>query len=273
MLATVVSTILAEHLSKESIYTLKLVRRGIRLERGRDIDVMQGVLVGEAMTTTVDTVSADLSLTELQEAFAETHHHGFPVLDDNGELFGVVTLQDLARAAERQSLQKLKVRDIATRSPLTIYPDEPMWMALKRLGTRDVGRLPVVDRHNPRQMLGMIRRSDIVRAYQVGIGRRLDLQERADKLRLGKLTGTEFIAIAIEPGSLAIGKRVGELSLPEGCLLTTARRGNKVILLHGNSTIRENDRIVALVDPKCAPQVRQIFQSLGTEVSEQGGSI
>jgi len=186
MLATVISTTLAEHLSKESIYTLKLVRRGVRLERGRDIDVIQGVLVREVMTAEVDTISADLDLQELDAIFAETHHHGFPVLDENGDLVGVVTLQDLARARERGPLEGHTVRDIATQSALTVFPDEPMWLALKRLGTRDVGRLPGVDRGNPRRLVGLIRRNDIVRAYQVGISRRLDLQERADKLRLGK---------------------------------------------------------------------------------------
>jgi CIC family chloride channel protein len=260
MLTTVVSTILAEHLSKESIYTLKLSRRGIRLERGRDIDVMQGVLVGEAMTTDADTVSADMDLRELALLFAETHHHGFPVLEESGGLFGVVTLQDLARARERGPLENRRVRDIATRSVLTVHPDEPMWVALKRLGTRDVGRLPVVDRRNPRRLLGLIRRSDIVRAYRVGINRRLDLQERVDKLRLGKLTGTEFAEVVVQPFSPLIGKRVQELPLPEDCLLTTARRGNKVILLHGDSTIQEGDRIVAVADPTCVQTLHEIFE-------------
>jgi CIC family chloride channel protein len=263
MLATVVSTILAEYLSKESIYTLKLVRRGIRLERGRDIDIMQGVLVSEAMTTQVDTLSADIGLQELEQIFAETHHHGFPVLDENGDLVGIVTLQDLARVRERGSLQGHTVQDIATRSVLTVFPDEPMWTALKRLGTRDVGRLPVVDRRNPRRLVGLIRRNDIVRAYNVGIGRRLDLQERVDKLRLGKLTGTEFIEITVEPGSPIAGKRVCDIQLPEDCLLTTARRGNKVSLLHGNTRIRAGDRIVALVAPDCAQDVQRMFQEAG----------
>jgi CIC family chloride channel protein len=259
MLATVISTILAEHLSRESIYTLKLSRRGIRLERGRDIDVMQGVLVGEAMTTDVDSVSADMDLQELELVFAQTHHHGFPVLDETGTLFGVVTLQDLMRARERGPLKERKVRDIATRSVLTVYPDEPMWVALKRLGTRDVGRLPVVDRQDPRRLLGLIRRSDIVRAYRVGINRRLDLQERADKLRLGKLTGTEFVEVVVEPGSPLAGMQVREIPLPEDCLLTTARRGNKVILLHGNTTIQVGDRVVALTEPDCVNQLRETF--------------
>lgn len=260
MLATVISTILAEHLSKESIYTLKLSRRGIRLERGRDIDVMQGVLVGEAMTTEVDTVSAEMDLQELDLLFAETHHHGFPVVDEGGILLGVVTLQDLGRAKEQGALDDRKVRDIATRSVLTAFPDEPMWMALKRLGTRDVGRLPVVDRQQPGRLLGLIRRSDIVRAYRVGISRRLDLQERADRLRLGKLTGTEFVEIVVKAGSPVVGRQIQEITLPEDCLLTTARRGDKVILLHGDTTVQEGDRIVALADPGCAQKLLETFQ-------------
>ena len=260
MLATVISTILAEHLSRESIYTLKLLRRGVRLEQGRDIDVMQGVMIGEAMTTQVDSVSADLPLEDLRMVFDESHHHGLPVLDEQGELFGIVTLQDLGRAAERGGLEGRMVRDIATRSLLTVYPDEPMWVALKRLGTRDVGRLPVVDRQNPKRLLGLIRRSDIVRAYRVGINRRLDLQERADRLRLAKLTGTEFVELRVEAGSPQVGRQVREVDLPPECLLTTARRGDKVILLHGNTRLQAGDRIVALADPECAQQLRQVFR-------------
>lgn len=261
MLATVVSTLLAEYLNKESIYSLKLVRRGVRLERGQDIDVMQGVLVGEAMTTDVDTVSANMELPELELHFAETHRHGFPVLDEKGELLGVVTLQDLARAREQGPLAGRKAGDIATRSVLSVYPDEPMWVALKRLSTRDVGRLPVVDRQNPHRLLGLIRRNDIVRAYRVGIGRRLDLQQRADKLRLGKLTGTEFVEFLVEPGSPLVGRRVRELLLPDDCLLMTVRRGNKVVVVRGDTAIRDGDRITALADAASAQRLQEILRS------------
>jgi Trk K+ transport system NAD-binding subunit len=42
--------------------------------------------------------------------------------------------------------------------------------------------------------------------------------------------------------------------------LTTARRGNKVVLLHGDTRIREGDRIVALADPVCVPKLRDVFE-------------
>jgi CIC family chloride channel protein len=234
---------------------------------------MQGVRVAEVMTTDVDTVAADLDLQEMEAIFTETHHHGFTVLDASGDLIGVVTLQDLARARERGPLAGRTVQDIATRSALTIFPDEPMWLALKRLGTRDVGRLPVVDRQNPRRLVGLIRRNDIVRAYQVGISRRLDLQERADKLRLGKLTGTEFIEIAVGPDSPQVGKRVRDMQLPEDCLLTTARRGNKVILLHGDTRIEVGERIVALVGPDCVQEVREMLRGAAASSAAKAAKL
>jgi CIC family chloride channel protein len=261
MLATVVSTLLSQRLRRENIYTLKLSRRGVRLEQGRDIDVMQGVLVGEAMTTNVDTVSADLSLVELDRAFHETHHHGFPVLNGDGGLFGVVTIQDLERARERGPIEGMYVHDIATRSVLTAYPDEPVWTALRRLGTRDVGRLPVVDRQNPQRLVGIIRRHDIVRAYKVGIRRKLEMQSRTEQFRLGKLAGTEFIEIEVPLQSPVAHRTVKELTLPDGCVLVSILRDNRVLIPHGDTRLVPGDRLTALVSLDCTTEFRRIFNA------------
>ncbi len=259
MLATVISTLLAEHLSRESIYTLKLSRRGIRLERGRDIDVMQGITVGEAMTTEPDTVPADMNLKELMAEFNATHHHGFPVLSDQGELYGVVTIRDVEAALARGDANGLTAADIATTSPLLAYPDEPLWAALKRLGGRDVGRLPVVARHNPRQLVGLIRRDDIIRAYNTAIIRRMEVQHRTERLRLGRLTGTEFVELDIKEGSPAAGKQVSEIPLPQDCVLLSVRRGRGLIIPHGDTVFQSGDRITAFADSRCAGKLKDIF--------------
>jgi CIC family chloride channel protein len=259
MLATGVSTLLADHLFKESIYTLKLTRRGVRLERGRDIDVMQGVLVGEAMTTNPDTVDADLSLEELDHAFIATHHHGFPVLDANGDLFGMVTIQDLERAREGRGVGGRRVRDIATTSVLTAFPDEPVWQALKRLGTRDVGRLPVVSRNNPKKLAGVVRRHDIIRAYQRAILRRMEMQQRRERLQLGKLSGTEFVELEVAAQSLLTGRAIRDLILPHDCVIVSVRRGRRVIIPHGDTVFQVGDRVTALVSLECKEPVCSLF--------------
>ncbi|MFQ6001757.1 MAG: chloride channel protein, partial [Anaerolineae bacterium] len=256
MMTTVISTVLAERLYEESIYTLKLVRRGIRLQRGRDIDVMQGVLVKEAMTTSPDTIPWDMTLDELGHEFQRTHHHGFPVLDVEGKLYGVVTIQDLERALRRgKEANNLKAGDIATTSLLTVYPDEPLWAALKRLGVRDVGRLPVVDRRDPKKLLGMVRRSDIIRAYNLAIIRRQELQHRMDRLRLGRVTGVEFVEVEVGPDSPAVGKQIKDLPLPEDCIIVSVRRNRQILIPHGDTTIEVGDKVVAFAASESLPQV------------------
>lgn len=262
MLSTVISTILAEHLSRESIYTLKLARRGIRLALGHDIDVMQGVFVKEAMTPAadLDVVYVDMRLEELRHEFDRTHHHGFPVLDEEGLLCGVVTHRDLEEAMRRGDISSLKARDIATPSPITVCPDEPLWVALKRLGIRDVGRLPVVERHEPRRLLGMVHRDDIIRAYNLAILRRLDAQQRAERLRLGKLGGTQFVEIEVTGTSPVVERELREICLPEECVVVSVQRGRKVIIPHGDTVISAGDKIVALAADECAVALRRAFE-------------
>lgn len=259
MLATVISTLLADHLFKDSIYTLKLTRRGIRIERGRDIDVMQGVFVGEAMTSHPDTVDVDLDLEELEHAFVATHHHGFPVLDENGDLFGMVTIQDLERVKERGAIEGLCVRDIASTSVLTAFPDEPVWVALKRLGTRDVGRLPVVSRGDPKKLVGLVRRYDIIRAYQRAILQRMEMQHRGERLKLGKLTGTEFVELDVSHDSPLVGQAIHELDLPHDCVIISVRRGRRVLIPRGDTVFQTGDKVTALVSLECKELVCSLF--------------
>jgi CIC family chloride channel protein len=60
---------------------------------------------------------------------------------------------------------KLKVGDITSKSVVVAYPDEHIHDVFVKLGTRDVGRIPVVDRNNPKRLLGVLRRHDVVAAY------------------------------------------------------------------------------------------------------------
>jgi CIC family chloride channel protein len=262
MLTTVISTIIARAISQESIYTLKLSRRGIHLQYGQDIDVMQGVTVGEAMTTEVDVVFEDMPLTELAAEFARTHHHGFPVLNQDDKLVGVVSIQDLERALARGPISGLRVVDIATTTGLVVArPDEPMWLALRRLGTRDLGRLPVVDQDGSGRLLGVVRRSDIIRAYNHAIVKRAHHQHRAETLRLDKLDGAGFVHVDIPAQASIVGRRLSEIQLPKDCLIVSVRRGRKLHVAHGYTVLQEGDRVTAFADHSCVPFMRQKLTS------------
>ncbi|HIE17329.1 MAG TPA: CBS domain-containing protein [Dehalococcoidia bacterium] len=163
MLAVVVGTLIAYRLSPESIYTLKLRRRGISLRAREEVDLLERVTVAEVMTRDFPTVSPEMSLAELAEKFTKSKHHGFPVVDVQGNLRGMVTLADLE--SRMGTGEGLTVADIATTNLVTAYPDESLHDVVHRLGAREVGRVPVVDRRKPSRLLGVLRRYDVVKAY------------------------------------------------------------------------------------------------------------
>lgn len=167
MASIVVSAMVSEYLMREDIYSIKLLRRGIDLKANAPIDPMITVTVRQVMTVDVDTVPESMPLERLVGEFQRTGHHGFPVVDREGLLSGIITLSDLERAA-RQGLGKKTVGDAATRDLMVCYPDQSLREALAAPAAGEVGRLPVVDPENPRRLLGVLRRSDIIRAYSSG---------------------------------------------------------------------------------------------------------
>ena len=152
MVTVGLSTLLSQYFRRYSIYTLKLIKKGIPLERDRDVDVMKGLRVSEVMTQEPDVIRADMSLKELADTFMRTRHHGFPVVDNQGRLRGVVTLQDLERASSQAPLETLTVADITVRDIVVTYQDDPLSKALRYMSERDFGRIPVVDRQDPTRL-------------------------------------------------------------------------------------------------------------------------
>lgn len=267
MFTVVISTLLARWwLSGESIYTLKLTRRGIRLVAGRDIDVLQSVTVEEVMSTEVDSIDENVTIGALGAAFDVTHHHGLPVLSRDGNLVGIVTINDLDVALARGVSHSTTVTEIATMGNLLVaYPDEPMSAALQRMGTRDVGRMPVVSREDPTRLLGLVRRNDIVRAYHVALTRRATIQHETKRIKLRNVDGTEFVEITLTPDSVVVGKRLVQVKgcLPEDCVLVSLRRDGQVLIPHGNTDFRAGDRVTAFVNMKSKDDLHECLLGEG----------
>jgi CIC family chloride channel protein len=205
-----------------------------------------------------------MSLRDLQRWFVESHHHGALVLNDRGRLSGVITLQDLERAIHNNvdRWHDLEVQTVMTRNLLVAYRDEPIGAALQRLGLRDVGRLAVVDREEPDILLGVIRRHDIARAYQTGVFRRMDAQNRVTHVSMTQESGATAVELVVRPGSAAAGTPVRELDLPRGVLLTTRRHGGRRTLLHGDDVLAVNDVIFALAEPDQVEELERLFRPL-----------
>jgi CIC family chloride channel protein len=260
MFAVVVSMVISQRFVKDSIYTLGLARKGIRLERGKVVDVLETLTVANVMQPPPMVLSESDSIDEVSRVFAETRHHGLPVLNERGELTGIITTQDLSRAQEGNS-SKLRVAEICTHEIIHVYPDESIGQALRRMGGRDIGRLPVVSRSDPRQMVGWLRRSDLLRAYDVALTERASRRHRIQQVRLG-VVNEERVKISeyvIESGSYCEGKKVKEVDWPTDCLIASLRRGRHVIIPHGDTHLEVGDTLVILTENEADTLVARLF--------------
>ncbi len=264
MAGVIVSLLVAERLHPESIYTLKLARRGIRWQRGRDVDIMASVRVDEVMVVAPQSVPPELPVALLTGEFLRTGRHGFPVVDGDGRLFGVVSLEDYRRAtADGEGHEDLTVRDIATRNVITVFPDDTVGTALRRMAPRDLSRLPVVTREDPLRVVGVVRRNDIVRAYEVGALRLGQGQPRADvEHALGEYRA-EFVDVAISPESPTCGRTVAELSLPRLAVLVSIRRRRELVIPHGDTQLEAGDVVTALCMRATTPALREALNPPG----------
>ena len=165
MIVVVVSSLIARQFTTESIYTMRLLRRNVDIRQLEETSPMRMVTVGEVMTKNYPSVPSTMTVEELIARLCNSGHHGYTVIDKDGNFSGMVTLSDVEAAVARGSIADLTVGNIASKSVITAYPDQYLHDVMVGLGEREVGRIPVVDRSDPKRLLGCLRRHDIIRAY------------------------------------------------------------------------------------------------------------
>jgi len=153
-------------LMRNTIMTEKIARRGVRVPSEYAADFLDQVCVGDFAARDVIAFAAADNLAHLREWFESgapgSQHHGFPVVDAGSRLLGVVTrheIVDPSRAPE------LPVEQLLKRAPAVAFEDNSLREAADLMVKQGVGRLPVVSRAAPRQVIGMLTRSDLLAAH------------------------------------------------------------------------------------------------------------
>jgi chloride channel protein, CIC family len=167
-------------LSRHSIMTLKLAKRGTAIRSEYAADHLTHVLARDAASQDVVTLRGNDSVGTVRAWLASgaggTTHQGFPVLDEAGHLIGVLTRRDLLDPAHPDARS---VREIIRRAPVVVYEDSTLRDAADQMVTERVGRLPVVRRDATWELVGIISRSDLLAAHAP----RLEAAHRVRRLR------------------------------------------------------------------------------------------
>jgi CBS domain-containing protein len=171
-------------LNRHSLLTEKLARREGAVRTEYEVDHLSHVLVRQAASRKVMTLRANQMLGEVREWLRRpvsdpsgpSTHHGFPVLDEDALLIGVVTRRDLLDPSYADDEY---VAETIKRSPAVAYEDSTLRDAADHMILEGVGRLPVVGRDEPRRVLGIVTRSDLLAAHAPRLSAALDAKVTA----------------------------------------------------------------------------------------------
>ena len=179
--------LVASMLMRNSIMTEKIARRGARVVSDYVADFLDQVLVSDVAAAPVVVLRADDALAGVREWIARhtdgSRHQGFPVVDAEDRVVGVVTRRDLLDGASAEGT----VRHVVKRPPSVVYDDSTLRDAADHMARENVGRLPVVSRDDPDRVIGIVTRSDIIASHSRRLaGERL----HEPKYRLGRTRAT-----------------------------------------------------------------------------------
>jgi len=164
MFACVVSDAISVIWLKETIYTIKIKRRGINIEHDMDINIFKTVTANELMRKEFITVSEDMCIRELHSKMNETDIKSFPVVDNNNSLVGVVKKYYFSGLSLEQK-EKIKVKEIIRPLRFYIYPDDNLEEIMLKVGLKEISYFLVVEPENKKKLVGIFTKGDMIRAY------------------------------------------------------------------------------------------------------------
>lgn len=208
MITCIISAILSSKLSRESIYTLKLLLRNINLKEGTETNIMKSIFVRNVFTPTFETVHETANFNEVVNKVISKEDPYFAVQNDHSDLIGMISIHDIKSFLfDMQDLQDIVIaRDIAEKDFDKVTPEDNCQIVLDILSRNGLSGLPVVDPKKQNKILGMIWRRDILKTYNQEVEKKDIALTFVDKLvRQNSTQDVQFMG----------GYSVSEIKIPE----------------------------------------------------------
>jgi Trk K+ transport system NAD-binding subunit len=120
-----------------------------------------------------------------------------------------------------------------------------------------------VDRRNRRQVVGVLRRGDIVHAYSHALVDKHQREHLMERLRIESQIGVQLVQIDLTAGDAAVGQLLREAGLPPDCVVESIYRGGRVVVPRGDTRLWAGDRVTALAGKNTVESLRAALHAGG----------
>jgi len=167
MISNLVSFFISARFQKQPIYEVLAHQDGIHLPTSEARQQLGQRQVIHAMSDATETFGAELTVQEALKKAEASAFHAWPVCDERG-VIGVVSLQDLERAKDDESVNR-RLSELVDQDEFPhVHGDHSLHLALDRMGASHLDLLPVVSRADVHHLQGVVTLKDVLALYGVG---------------------------------------------------------------------------------------------------------
>jgi len=159
-----------QRFTKHSIYMQYLLNKGINIRHGREASIMNSIKVQDVMSTDITTIAQEMPFRKILETISYSKNFYFPVLDNKGDMTGILSFSDIREVIFEEQLGDLLVAgELANTKVYSLTPQQNLNEAMEIFSQLDVDQLPVVRSEDKLKVIGMLTRGDMMASYNRAI--------------------------------------------------------------------------------------------------------
>ena len=168
MFAAVVSTVVARFVCKDSVYTFKLSRLGVRMGALSDLTILRRLTAEDVFIEKAIVVKQSDSAQTLVDLLETTGTSDFVVIDEHEKYCGMVTASDLRAAlVYREAIPLLQISELQRSDLPVVSYEETLDVVLDKFSRSDVQSLALIKSQG--EISGLITRSNLMKRYQTAL--------------------------------------------------------------------------------------------------------
>ncbi len=220
MIVVTISMILSSKLSRESIYTLRLLQRGIKVKDTADFSILSSILVRDLFDKSFVHIDEQANFREVVYQIISKKQPSLAVHTKAGDFLGIISIDNIKEfLLDSDELKNVLIAgDMADKNVPKVTTSDSLKVVIEKMSKCDYDGLPVVNQDDDKTIIGMIWRKDVDDAYHREISRHQLTSDLATKLTLDNanedihfLEG--YIITEIDVPKEFIGKTIKELDI------------------------------------------------------------
>ncbi len=162
-----ITLVVARAIDPHSMDSRKLLKKGLKVYETVELRALDKYHVAELMTPNVVTILHTLSLAQITEFFSRHRFTGYPVVNEEGKLLGLITYTELHKTFDVEKMPEggMNAATIMRKNIPTIQPEDSVTEAVHRMQSSEIDRIPVVDPISDK-IIGILSKSNILNIYK-----------------------------------------------------------------------------------------------------------